>query len=228
MRLSWKVYALAGIILCLSFVGSMFTTETLRVVISLPGVAALIAALIQIVRDQAEYQRRLWLQENQQIFSLGVTSHMAEVAFDRHVQFSEQYIKKMQEGLEQLLKTGGSHKDALQFCCDLADVRLSFRAWLTEDLQAKVIPFENALREMGASGIALQGLPVGEQRNRVLAEMDRIFSNVTGFKLEGPIDENLTPGRIMNHLQETLGVKQLIRLRGAVIAAAIEALEKRG
>ena len=37
--------------------------------------------------------------EKQQLFDLGVTSHMANVAFDKHVEFSEKYISTMQEGL---------------------------------------------------------------------------------------------------------------------------------
>lgn len=94
MRGSRKVYTVAAGILILSFVATWMlpTTEILRAILSIPGVSAMVVALYQIVRDQAAHERALNLQEKQQLFNLGVTSHMANVAFDRHVQFSEKYI----------------------------------------------------------------------------------------------------------------------------------------
>ena len=137
-RHSWKVYVVAAVVLVVSFVAAwtLPTTDILRGVIGLQGVAALFAALYQIVRDEAAHARVLDLQERQQLFNLGVTSHMANVAFDRHVGFSEQYISRMQQGLTQLFQTGPPG-ESLKLCSDLIDIRLSFRAWITEDLEAK-------------------------------------------------------------------------------------------
>jgi len=151
---------------------------------------------------------------------------MANVAFDKHVQFSEQYISRMQQGLTELFQTG-SAGGSLKFCSDLIDVRLSFRAWITEDVEAKVMPFEDALRKIGARNIVLEALPPGEERTRVVDEMYQVFSGVLELKREGQVDEEIAPRKIMSHLQELLGVQQLSRLRRAVVQAAIDALESK-
>jgi hypothetical protein len=123
MRQSWKVYVVAMIVLVVSFVAAwtLPTTKILRGIIGLPGVGALFATLYQIVRDQAAHERAIELQEKQQLFNVGVASHMANVAFDKHVQFSEQYITRMQQGLTDLFQTGPPG-ESLKFCSDLIDI----------------------------------------------------------------------------------------------------------
>jgi hypothetical protein len=89
------------------------------------------------------------------------------------------------------------------------------------------MPFEDALRQMGARKIALEGLPRGPERTRVVNEIYQVFSDVTGLEREGQIDEKLAPRKIMSHLQDLLEVHQLSRLRRAVVQTAIAALEKK-
>lgn len=228
MRLSWKVYVVAVIVLVVSFVVSwtLPTTQILRDIVQLPGVGALFTMLYQIVRDQAAHERALDLQKKQQLFNLGVTSHMAQVAFDKHVQFSEQYITRMQQGLTELFQTGPPG-ESLKFRNDLIDIRLSFRTWITEDIEAKVMPFEDALLQIGTKEIILDGLEPGQQRTRMVDEMYEVFSVMIGIKPEGYIDEKLAPREIMGHLQELLGIQQLSRLRKAVVQAAIDTLERK-
>jgi hypothetical protein len=228
MRYSWRVYLASTTVFILSFgaAWALPTTDILRGIIGLPGVAALFAALFQIVRDQSAHERALELLEKQQLFSLGTASHMANIAFDKHVQFSEQYILKMQEGLTELFRTGPPG-ESLKFCSELIDIRLSFRAWITEDIEAKVMPFEDALRQIGVRKIVLEALHPGPERTRVVGEMYKIFSDVAGLPAEAHIDEKLAPRKIMSHLQDLLGVQQLSRLRTAVIQRAIEALERK-
>ena len=108
------------------------------------------------------------------------------------------------------------------FSQKLIDARLSFRAWITEDIAAKVMPFEAALRKMGAHKIGLEGIPPGPERTRLVTEIYKLFSDVTGIEGSGPVDENLAAGRIMSHLQDLLGVQPLSRLRQAVVQAAID------
>jgi hypothetical protein len=222
---AWKVYAVTVTILVLSFVTAwMATSELLTAILSIPGVAAMVAMLYQFIRDQAAHERALDLQEKQHRFDLGVTSHMANVAFDKHMAFVEKYISTMQEGLTDLFTTGPPG-ESLKFGQKLQDIRLSFRAWITEDIEVKVMPFEAALRKMGAHEIVLEGLGVGPERTRLVNEIYKAFSAVAGIEDEGQVDEILAPRTIMSHLQDSLEVRQLVRLRRAAIEAAINALE---
>lgn len=228
VRHSWKVYVVAAIVAVVSFVAAsiLAATEILRGIISLPGVGALFAVLYQIVRDQAAHERALELQRKQQLFNLGIASHMANVAFDKHVQFCEQYISRMQQGLTELFQQGPT-RDSLRFCGDLADTRRSFAAWITKDLKDKIAPFEDALYKIGVSNILLEHLAVGEKRSREVEQMYQIFSEVLGLPREGGVDERVAPDRILSHLQQLLGVEQLSRLRAAVVEEAIDALESK-
>jgi hypothetical protein len=228
IRWSWKVYAvLAGVMVVFFVAAWMATTELLTAILSIPGVTAMVAALYQFVRDQAAHERALDLQQRQHLFDLGVTSHMANVAFDKHVAFVEQYISTMQAGLTDLFTTGPPG-ESLTFWQKLVDVRLSFRAWITEDIEAKVMPFEAALREMGARKIRLEGERPGPERTRIVNEIYKAFSAVAGIEHEGQVDdETLAPRRIMSHLQDSLEVRPLVHLRRAAIQAAIAALEKK-
>lgn len=39
-------------------------------------------------------------------FDVGITSYMANIAFDRHVEFCEEYIKSLQEGMTEMWGNG--------------------------------------------------------------------------------------------------------------------------
>jgi hypothetical protein len=58
----------------------------------LPAIAALFAALFQLSRDSIAFDRSVRLEEAKNRFTVGATSHMAIVAFDKHVQFCEEYV----------------------------------------------------------------------------------------------------------------------------------------
>ena len=72
----------------------------------IPLVGALVATLVQILRDQAAYERAMLVLVAQNRFSLGASSHMANVAFDKHVQFSEEYAEEVYKALGTLFRKG--------------------------------------------------------------------------------------------------------------------------
>lgn len=229
MRFSWPVYSALAVVGSVSFLAASLlpTTDLLRAISGFPAVIALIAAVFQVFRDQAQHEKVLATQRDQQHFVLGVTSHMANVAFDRHVEFCEKYIQRMQKGLTELFHKGPT-KECLPFCIELADIRLSYRTWLTSDLQSQIMPFEEALTKIAGRNIELEGLPVGDKRSQAVEEMHDVFADVLGIpRLRGTTDEKVVPARIMDHLQDLLGVKQLVQLRIALVAEAVKTLEKR-
>jgi hypothetical protein len=230
MSYSWPVYIILAIVFTLSLGTALVlpTVDILRWASSTPALVALIGVVLQVFRDQAQHEKALLIQREQQHFVLGVTSHMANVAFDRHVDFCEKYITQMQETLSTLFREGPTRK-CLELSNQLANTRLSFRTWLTSDIQNKILPFEEALTKIAGMHIELEGLPVGDKRSQVVEAMYNIFSDVLGLSRQegrGENDEAIVAGRIMDHLQDILGVKQLVRLRIALVDEAVKTLGK--
>lgn len=230
MTYSWPIYIVLAIVFTISLGTALLlpTAEILRWVSGAPALVALIGVVLQIFRDHAQHEKALVIQRDQQHFVLGVTSHMANVAFDRHVDFCEKYITKMQETLSILFREGPTKK-CLEMSSNLADTRLAFRTWLTNDIQNKILPFEQALTKIAGKNIELEGLPVGEKRTQAVEEMHNTFADVLGLPRQegrGKTDEAVVAGRIMDHLQDILGVKQLIRLRISLVDEAVRTLER--
>jgi hypothetical protein len=228
MTYSWPVYIVLAIVATVSFGTALFlpTADILRWVSGVPALVALIGVVLQIFRDHAQYEKSLAIQRDQQHFILGVTSHMANVAFDKHVEFCERYISKMQETLSTLFSEGPTRK-CLELSSVLANIRLSSRTWLTSDIQDKILPFEDALTKIAIKHIELESLPVGEKRTQVVEAMHNTFADVLGLsRLEGrgDNDEEVAARRIMDHLQAILGVKQLVQLRVSLVDEAVKNL----
>ena len=231
MPYSWPIYIVLAIVFALSLGTALLlpTAEILRWISGAPALIALIGVVLQIFRDHAQHEKALVVQRDQQHFVLGVTSHMADVAFDRHVEFCEKYITQMQETLSTLFRDGPTSK-CLELSGKLADTRLSFRTWLTSDIQDKILPFEQALTNIATKNIELEGLPVGENRTQAVEEMFNTFADVLGLARQegrGKADEAVVASRIMDHLQDILGVKQLVRLRITLVDEAVRTLEKK-
>lgn len=109
MKFSWPFYIAVSLIGILSFfAGKWLPTEFLQNLSGVPMVGALGAALFQLIRDQLKHEDDVRLQSHQQHFDVGITSHMANIAFDRHVQFCEEYIKALQVGLAEMWANGPS------------------------------------------------------------------------------------------------------------------------
>ena len=230
MKLTWPIYIILAIVGAVSFWAASFlaTAAVERLLFGSPGTIALIGALYQLLRDEAQYEKNLSLQRDQQHFVLGVTSHMANIAFDRHVDFCEQYIARMQKGLSDMFITGPT-MDAIVIANELSDIRLKYRAWLPAEIQDKVMPFEDGLRKIGGGSHALKHLPQGEKRDHVVEETYDKFDEVLALHSRGKTtEEKIAAGKIMDDLQDILGVKQLVQLRIALVDEAVKTLEKKG
>lgn len=199
-------------------------SDIFKGIATVPGIGALSAAIYQILRDQMNYERQKELQRRQHFFNLSVTSHMAIVAFDKHVQFCEKYIAEINEGLRHLFREGPT-EDALSLAVKLSNIRFEFRAWLTEDIVTKVLPYEKALAEIATLERLSENTRSEDTRIKAVDKMFDIFSNVTGIKNEhSSKDEEIAAEKIINHLQQVLGIKELTLLRQKVIKEAIDSI----
>lgn len=82
----------------------------------------------------------------QNAFSVGTVSHMATVAFNKHVEFCEAYIEEMYRALDALNSDGGigAPLEARSF----SQIRQRWALWLTPGMEIKLDRFESAITQI--------------------------------------------------------------------------------
>lgn len=223
IRRSWLTYLLALLVFLLSICATVFLPipDMFRGLASVPGVAALLGLVVQISRDQVAHERRLTLQQEAQSFTVSTASHMAIVAFDKHVIFCEAYFGKMNSGLK-LLFGAGPTADALTLAEELKSLRGDFSPWLTEDIENQLFPFEHALRKIGAQSRLLEHLEVGDKRTQIVNQMYEAFGIVIGMQKAAADEQtDIAATKILDHLRGILGIRELTALRRRALDSAM-------
>lgn len=199
----------------------------------LPLVGTLVAALFQIVLKQIEYGRQMLLQDHQNRFVLGAGSHMANVAFDKHVKFCEKYVGEAHKVLSTMYRDGPS-ADIFEHLKELMKVRQDYAVWLTVEVERKLDIFEGALRKMQSSAAFVSTTAGGfseyseNQRPKHLDRMYKIFAQVTGEKeWDGEeLTDELAIHSQVRYLRDILGVEELSRIRQEIVTKAMSEFEK--
>lgn len=221
-----KTYLASAVVFGASFVLAWVLPipEVVRVLAIMPGFGALANVVFILWREELAHERAVELQERQQDFALATASHMASVAYDKHVKFCEEYIETTNRGFVELMKSGPS-LDAVQLGNGLATIRLRHTAWLTSDIESKLEAFEAALRKMGAAEHRLETLDVGEERTKLVDENLQRFLIFAGEKKpENEGEAAVAREKVIDHLREVLGIKQLTELRQNATRVAITRL----
>ena len=78
--------------------------------------------------------------EIQNTFSMGATSHMATVVFDKYVGFCEEYVAAMSNTLPTLI--GGR---TTQTPSEFVGIRQKWALWLTDEVESKLDGFERRI-----------------------------------------------------------------------------------
>jgi hypothetical protein len=179
----------------------------------------LISALFQLARDEARYQKDLFLQHEQQLFDLGATSHMANVAFDKHAQFCEEYYIEVRKAIATLIQEGYSPK-MLDHARQLVQIQHSYFVWLTPTIQNGLASFEHALRTIGANAETYQMSPEEANKRGFVQEAYRLLSDILEYKKKPgeTADETIAVTKVLTLLREFLGIEDLTTLRQRLIA----------
>lgn len=225
-RINYIGYGLVFVASCLA-AWLLPVAAIFKGIASIPGVTALLVFLGRLWRDERIHERAVELQIKQQDFVLGTASHMAAVAYDKHVVFCEEYIQRVQQGLQELMRNGAT-KEAMNIGSDLVRIRIKHSAWLTAEIEKSLQPFEMALINIGANEHLLESLPVGDRRNQVVEEVYRFFGLVLGH--EKPVKEeeaNMTIKTIIEKIRNILGINTLTALRQKAAELALERIEER-
>jgi hypothetical protein len=223
MKLSWKIYALLFAVILLSFALTLLlpTENILRYVYSSPAILGLLGILYRLFLDETQYQKNLALQHDQQTFDLGATTHMADVAFDKHVLFCEEYMKEMQSSVATLFREGPS-PTGVSLASKLLQIRINHATWLTNDIDHNLEPFEKALRNIGAEAQYYKNDPAGANDNGAVKNMYSTFKKNLGLKEnidDSDVDPTIATSTIIKHLRDILKIEELTNLRHYLISS---------
>jgi len=214
-----------------------------------PVVAGLVVFLVKMLLDanekaqaraeqrhqeeQAQAQQRHDAERTQMVrqlehaFAFGSSSHMANVAFDKHVQFCEASAAELRKTMNTLLNYATTAQ-ALTHANELARLRQQEALWLTPEMETPLAQIEKALRRIGVvhhQATNDKGLP-NEQRIKMLEDIQNLFANVLGEKLMGlfldgeQYNEELAISNVIRWLGRILGVDDLTRLRVKILQRA--------
>jgi hypothetical protein len=149
-------------------------------------------------------------------------STVAQVAFDKHAAFCEEYVARVNKGVVELFRDGPS-KNAMTMVQDLTTIRQKHAPWVTDDVLEKLKPFESAVWGVGTSAGYVADAPAPPDRQTHIEKMYNTFSQVLGipWKDAGERPE-VRVDQILRHLQEVLGISELTRLRNAVVKKAMQ------
>src|ERR1019366_10573081 len=183
MKVAWPIYFVVAVVAIISFSIAYYLSENelFATVIATPGSAALFGALFQIYRDYTAFERARDLQNENNDFILSATSHMANVAFDKHAAFAEKYVTEVHHCIGSLIETGVT-KNALEQARNLSAIRREFAIWEPDDISKTLNRFEQALRTIGAQVDGLRDSPDSAERTKKLKEVYDIFNKVLGFE----------------------------------------------
>lgn len=228
-RKNWFNYIILLAVLAISFIGASVLpiSEIFKGFVAVPGATALLGFLAQLWRDYTAHERALELLSRQQDFALGTASHMAEVAYDKHVAFCEEYMARVQDGFQELFREGAT-KNASNIGGDLVRIRIKHAAWLTTKLEEELKPFEMGLITMGAKNYQLEvsELPVGEQRTKLVEEIYKIFGLILGHgKPETEEESLLHMQKPIDNIRKILGIDTLMALRQGASDVALKRLK---
>jgi hypothetical protein len=229
VKLNWKAYAVLATVFVLS-IGTFFLLpeghHILGGVMAAPGVTALLGALFQLMRDEADYEKRLDAQRREFQFTLGTASHMANAAFDKHAEFCEKYMKELHEAVRTLFREGHT-PDALDHASKLYSLRQGYATWLTDRINSDLGEFESALRKLGAAGfIRSTSGHEGYTKERALRIEGNfeLFGRILGLKTSDNIHEQSMVEALKSKVRAILGIEELTRLREHLVKQASNAI----
>jgi hypothetical protein len=202
--------------------GNLAVSDFIKILIATPGVGALFGALFNLIRDNLEHERRLYLQQRQELLSVGLSSSMASVVFDKHAKFCEEYIEEVNKTADLLWREGPT-EEALDVASNLREIRRKYALWVTKDIVDNLDSFEKALRTIAAKSMELRDLDVGKKRSEVVKEIHDLTGAILGMPMTDDKEANkeIAHAAIISWLQEVLGITNLTKLRRKIIEEAI-------
>lgn len=229
MKHDYKTYIILSVVFLFSILGSYFipVKEMLKAVIAAPGVVALLAALFQVMRDQVSYEKQLEIQKKQFEFTIGAASHMANAAFDKHVEFCEKYMTEINDAIHTLFRDGET-PIALNHAGALNILREKYAVWLTDEININLRKFEDALRKLGAEAHFIETTAgverYAKERSMKIDSTSELFHEILGFDKTQDLNEDYAVEKIKKKVKDILGIEELTNLRKYLVKEASKVL----
>jgi hypothetical protein len=218
------IYAILGLVFAASVALAAVPTlgDATRAVTALPAAAAVIGATFQLLRDQLAHERATALQATQNSLAVGATSHMAIVAFDKHVSFSEEYVGETFKTLKTLFREGPTEL-ALTHAAQLYQIRENWAVWLTPAIDSRLEKFESALRRIGADTHWINVDLAHPDRSQTIRKTMELFRDVMGRHIsESPGNAEHTIAAVVEELRSVLGISALTELRQMLVCRSLD------
>jgi hypothetical protein len=91
------------------------------------------------------------LADRQNAFSMGASSHMAMVVFDKLIGFCEEYVEAISKPLFALIQEG--KKDQPLDTRELFRIRQRWALWINDELGVKLDQFERGYKKLGGAPV---------------------------------------------------------------------------
>ena len=213
------LYGWLAVLGALSFLGAWLlpVSEVVSSIIALPFVGALFTVLFQLIRDYTTFEHDRIKQEREHAFLVSATSHWSAVVFDKHVEFSEKYVKAMQDLLGKLLAEGPS-KVTFGYLGPLREVRRDYLLWISPSVAGALDEFESKIMRMGMS-------LASKASEDELDKTFELFYEIMNMKPEERdtvrVESQKRRGYVLviEHLQRILGIEKLTQLRDSVLSS---------
>ena len=232
MEYKKNTYIVLAVVFLLSIIATwlVHASEFFKGLIAMPAIMALVAAIYQIARDQAAFEKQKYFDDRRRIFDIGATSHMANTAFDKHMIFCEEYMQEVRNTLEALF-TNGPSSEAITHANNSLLLRQKYAIWLTDEINIGLEPYEKVVRKIGVDSCyikeTINDLHSGKNRQKAIKEMYEKFNEVLGLNDSiKEVEEEYAAEAVKKRIKEILGIEELTRIRKYLIAEAVAALEK--
>lgn len=161
------------------------------------------------------------LQKDLQSFTMWSSTHMANVTFDKQVDFWEEYLDLATKSVQNLWHHWPNEKSE-KFANELRDLRRSKKhlLWLTRDINERLEVFEKKLRDIWGKAHILKNEPAWPIRTKLVWE-----NHYTQLRLITVKDDDWNDWgyfEVIYYLQEKiLWISDLTDLRMKIIVSAI-------
>ncbi len=205
---------------------SLPVQSALREIAALPAIGSLLGALFVILRDEAAFEKQQFLRQQDEAFSLGTASHMANVAFDKHVEFCEKYMVEVHSAAFTLFREGPTIA-VFKHVSNFADLRRQYSTWIPLDVDSKLVAFEKTLFEIGNLSRLVDALQGTREagKTKAIEKMYALLGEVLGEQV--PSATTVTAEAVKEHIRAVLEIEELTKLRRQLVGRALKSLEKK-